>query len=185
MGLWVSCNITVSGIFLCEMMGWKWDCAISEHLGPFYQDRVPSWRVGTGKTCSGSSVMGPWSEGPWSVWPPVLDSCLVVGFSLPNPAAAAAAKSLHPVELHRRQPTRLPHPWDSGGLPLPSPWPNPDSLQMRKLRPGNWNNPLKDILAGLREESVSWPSFCGGTFQHTIGLLKSCGKKTHYLNYLI
>ena len=93
MGLWVSCNITVSGIFLCEMMGWKWDCAISEHLGPFYQDRVPSWRVGTGKTCSGSSVMGPWSEGPWSVWPPVLDSCLVVGFSLPNPAAAAA-KSL-------------------------------------------------------------------------------------------
>lgn len=49
MGLWVSYNITVSGIFLFEMMEWKWDYAISEHLGPFHQDWVPSWRVGTGK----------------------------------------------------------------------------------------------------------------------------------------
>ena len=30
-------------------------------------------------------------------------------------AAAAAAKSLQTVRPHRRQPTRLPHPWDSPG----------------------------------------------------------------------
>ena len=30
-------------------------------------------------------------------------------------SAAAAAKSLHSVRPHRRQPTRLRHPWDSSG----------------------------------------------------------------------
>ena len=40
------------------------------------------------------------------------------GFELAPPAAAAAAKSLQScptVRPHRRQPTRLPHPWDSPG----------------------------------------------------------------------